>query len=193
MQRCKTLIREQLRCIIEHRQSEFEYVEGERFNDDGTLQNEGTPLRYFYSHRGEYSRLENNVAFNVIGGKVCEELNAEDFKICINELIAFQINSGAKFKKVYREGARKCFLMPAEFKDDVIRNFFRVKFEQFVDNARNSITKDDDYDDKLSAGQSCSISENIDVVEEHLEGRKDELQCSIATGFVCLKDAEAPS
>ena len=72
------------------------------------------------------------MVFNVMGGKLCKQSNSREFKISMNELVAFYINSEAKFRKVYTEGVSKCFLMPAEFKDEAMRKYFRVKFEHIL-------------------------------------------------------------
>ena len=109
-------------------------------------------------------------------GRECEPSFARDFKISMNEMIAFQINSDAKFTKVYRDGITKCFLMPAEFKDDTMRNFFRVKFEDFVDGAVNFTMKDGDHKRSFLSGSSYSSVEYADFAEEHFERRKTELE-----------------
>ena len=94
----------------------------------------------------------------------------------MNEMIAFQINSDAKFTKVYREGSTKCFLMPAEFKDDTMRNFFRAKFDDFVNGPVNFTMKNGDHKRSFLSGSSHSSVENADFVEEHFERRKIELE-----------------
>ena len=111
----KKLIHSQIESIIQYRQ-----IKSERKGDS---EHEGYCPRYRYPASEKYSRLENNIVFNVVGGRHCKSSTARDFKISINELIAFQINSEAKFSKVYREGISKCFLMPAEFKDDAMCNY----------------------------------------------------------------------
>ena len=103
--------------------------------DKDDCRNEGSSRRYCYPPSEKYLQLEHNIAFNVLGGRQCESSIASDFVTSINEVIALQINSEAKFRKVYREGINKCFLMPAEFKDDAMRNFFRRKFEEFVNDS----------------------------------------------------------
>ena len=114
-----------------------------------------------------------------MGGRHYESSAAKDYEISINEFIAFQANSDAKFKKVYREGIAKCFLMPAEFKDDEMRNFYRVKFEQFLDNSVNLINmKDGDHSDSFWSGRNCGSLENADFAEVHQERRKAELEYS---------------
>ena len=125
-------------------------------------QNVDSCLRYCYPLSEKYSRLENDVVFNVLGGRNYESSISGEFKISINELIAFQINSEAKFTKVYREGVSKCFLMPAEFRDDVMRNFFRVKFEEFADISGNLIMKDKNHTMSFLSSRSSSPSVNAD-------------------------------
>ena len=113
---------------------------------------------------------------NVMGGNFWGESNAKDFKTCINEFLAFQINSEAKFTKVYREGASKCFLMPAEFKDDAIRDFFRVKFEEFCNSSRRVMRSGEDHSENLFSSRRGSITGKADFAEEHLQRRKFELE-----------------
>ena len=120
----KKWIRSQIDSIIHCRQANSEQREESQY---GCL----CP-RYCYPPSEKYALLENNRVFNVVRGRECKPSFARDFKISMNEVTAFQINSEAKFTKVYREGVSKCFLMPAEFKDDTMRNFFRAKFEDFV-------------------------------------------------------------
>ena len=98
-----------------------------------------------------------------MGGRQCESSIAKDFEISINELIALQINSEAKFTKVFRKGINKCFLMPAEFKDDAMRNFFRGKFEEFVNGSNGDKRKN------VLRDHSSSAIEKADFAEEHTE------------------------
>ena len=136
-------------------------------------------------------RLENNIVFNVLDGRQCEPQLGRDFKISINELIAFLINSEAKFTKVYREGTSKCFLMPAEFSDDIMRNFFRVKFEQFVDSSGSVSMKDDDYRGSFLNNRSTKAPKDADFAEEHLERRKAELEYSKSTSSGVIDQEES--
>ena len=181
---CKSLIHTQIESITEHRLVDSERKEGS--------QEEGSSSRYSYPPSKKYSRLENNIVFNVLDGRQCEPQLGKDFKISINELIAFLINSEAKFTKVYREGNSKCFLMPAEFSDDIMRNFFRVKFEQFVDSSGSVIMKDDDHRVSFLNNRSTKAPEDADFAEEHLERRKAELQyCkSTSSGVVDQEESD---
>ena len=152
VERYKNQIHEQLISIKKSEHDEFACNEDEHIEDDDIPESERPPIRYFYPQHEKYYQLENNIVFNVRGGKFCEESNAKDFQISVNELIAFQINREAKFTKVFIEGVSRCFLMPAEFRDDTMRNFFRVKFEEFVDSTGNFTGRDDDMKDSLSPG-----------------------------------------
>ena len=107
-------------------------------------------------------------------------------------MIALQINSEAKFRKVFREGINKCFLMPAEFKDDAMRNFFRRKFEEFVNDSVNPFTKNSDHMSNFLTDCSSNASENADFAKEHTERCKIELeytQCS-DTSFLAVEEAD---
>ena len=66
--------------------------------------------------------------------------------------------------------------MPAEFRDDVMRNFLKVKFEQFANSSGSIIMNDDDYRRNNSSGPSSRAPENADFAEVHMERRKAELQ-----------------
>ena len=179
----KKLIHSRIDSIMENRQVNSECK--------GDSQNGSSCSRYCYPLSEKYSRLENEVVFNVLSGRNYESSISGEFKISINELIAFQINSEAKFTKVYREGVSKCFLMPAEFRDDAMRNFFRVKFEEFVDTSGNLVMKDKDHRMNFLNSRSSRAPENADFAEEHLERRKIEIEYvkSRSTGFVDLEEA----
>ena len=164
----KKLIHSKVDSIIQYRRVKSETKEESQIEDSCS--------RYCYPPLGKYSRLENNIDFNVLGGRQCELSLARDFKISINELLALLINSEAKFTKVYREGMSKCFLMPAEFKDDVMRNFFTVKYEEFINSSGVVIMKDDDYRERLFSGQNSRAQENADFAEEHSERRKAQME-----------------
>ena len=164
----KKWIRSQIDSIIQYRQANSEQREESQY---GCL----CP-RYCYPPSDKYALLENNRVFNVVRGRECKPSFARDFKISMNEVIAFQINSEAKFTKVYRKGVSKCFLMPAEFKDDTMRNFFRAKFEDFVNGPVNFTMKDGDHKWSFLSVSSCISVKNADFGEEHLERRKTELE-----------------
>ena len=152
---CRDLIHNQLISVIKRQQSDGECNADMEIDDDTSQPNR--PSRYVYPHHEKYYRIENNLLSNVMGGKLRGESNAREFKTCINEYLAFQINSEAKFTKVYREGGKKCFLMPAEFKDDAMRNFFRVKFEEFCDSSARFMRSGDDHSENLFSSRRRSI------------------------------------
>ena len=176
----KKQIYSQIDSIINYRNSNSEITED--------TQDQDSSRRYCYTPSENYSWLENNVVFNVMNGRHYESSAARDFQISINELIAFQINKDAKFTKVYREGVKKCFLMPSEFKDDEMRTFFRAKFQQFVRSSENLIMKDG-HRKNIMNGPSCSTLENADFAEEHLERRKFQLEYA-RNGGIDLVDLE---
>ena len=179
----KKQIHSQIESIRQYREINSEFKEDS--------QNDGSCRRYCYPPSEKYSRLENNNVFKVVGGRHCESSNARDFKISNNELIAFQINSEAKFTKVYREGIRKCFLMPSEFKDDAMRNFFRFKFDEFVSSSANFIMKDDDHRSSFLSFSKYSASGKADFSEEHSARREIELDYARGRGTdVNLEDAD---
>ena len=162
----------QLKTIIAHLRSNSGCEE--RLQSENCGMTEIPPSRYCYPHQKDYWRLENNLIFNVMGGKVCEQLNSKEFKISMNELFAFYINSDAKFRKVYTEGASKCFLMPAEFKDEAMRKYFRVKFEQFRESGSALCTKEVEVN--FVGVQEESNPQEMDFAEEHSERRSVQQQ-----------------
>ena len=165
---CKNLIHTQIESITQYR-----YVNSECRED---FQENDCCSRYCYPSSEGYSRLENNISFNVLGGRKCEPSLCSDFKISINELMAFLINSEAKFTKVYREGISNCFLMPSEFSDDTMRNSFRIKFEQFVNSSRGVTMEHNNYRASILSVQKSIVHENVDFPIEHSKRREAELE-----------------
>ena len=129
--RCKEQIYAQIDSILNYCRMSSTSGEGIRSQGFENTENQESLQRYSYPFDKKYYLFENNLIFSIVGGRNCEASKARDFKISINELIAFQMNSEAKFSKVYCEGVNQCFLMPADFKDDVMRNFYNLKFEKF--------------------------------------------------------------
>ena len=66
--------------------------------------------------------------------------------------------------------------MPAEFSDDTMRNFFRIKFEQFVTSSGGVIMKDDNYRGSILRSRESRAQESADFAEEHRERREAELE-----------------
>ena len=169
----KNDIHVRLKTIITHRDSNSG-CETECENESEncvTDENEQPPSRYCYPNQDEgyYWQFENNRVFNVRGGKLCEELNSREYTICINELLAFYINSEAKFTKVYTKDVSKCFLMPAEFKDEAMRKYFMVKFKQFRANGSKLSKKVAGV--SLVDIQTESMTQEMDFAAEHAERR----------------------
>ena len=65
--------------------------------------------------------------------------------------------------------------MPAEFKDDAMRNFFRSKFEEFINDSVNFVKDSDNTRNSLIDKFSNGL-ENADFAAEHTERRKSELE-----------------
>ena len=76
--------------------------------------------------------------------------------------------------------------MPAEFKDDAMRNFFRGKFEEFINGSNGHHRK------KVLSECSSSVIEKADFAEEHTERRKCELEYvrSVGAGFAKVEEAD---
>ena len=178
---CKEKIYAQIASIISYRQKK----NGCKEEKIGRC--EELCSRYEYSPCQKYSRFENNEVFNVWNGNCYEQLNSRDYKIAINELIAFHINNEAKFTKIYREGSGVCFLMPADFKDNAMRTYFRTKFNQF--NKSNDRKTDDTCNDILRVNIDIS-REDMDFSYEYSEKRRAELEYLIAKGIVARSDIE---
>ena len=173
----KNHIHEQLKTIYTYRESNTKYEE-----------REVSPSKHL-SHQEDYCRVENNIVFNVRGGKFCAESNSRDFTICMNELVAFYINSEAKFTKVYAEGVNKCFLMPAEFKNEAMRKFFSHKFDQFRESRLKLSKKLGEVN--LAGVQTEFIQQEMDFAEEHLERRSLQQQYLQQNSPVHLQELEA--
>ena len=180
----KKIIHSQIESIVQYRQIKSEGKED--------CPHEGSSRRYYYPPSENYFRLENNIGFNVVGGKQCQYSIARDFQISINELIALEINSEAKFTKVFREGINKCFLMPAEFKDDTMRTFFRCKFEEFINDSVNSHIKHGNRISNFMSTRSSDAFENADFEDEHEERCKIEQEYAkcIGTSFIDAEKAD---
>ena len=55
-----------------------------------------------------------------------------------NEVTAFFINKNAKFSKIFMEGTNYPFLLPHNFKDDAMRNYYMVKYHAFLQGGKGS-------------------------------------------------------
>ena len=84
--------------------------------------------------------------------------------------------------------------MPAEFKDDAMRNFYRIKFEQFVGNSGNLIMKDGHHSGSFLSCRRSNTVEGSDFAEEHLERRKAELEYARDRGsaLVDMEEVDVP-
>ena len=183
---CKEQIRAQIDSIINYRQMK-NGCKQDSISNSNIAQSDGLSSRYKYPVCKKYSRLENYEVFNVLNGRCYERSNSRDFKIAINELIAFHINNEAKFRKVYREGSSECFLMPANFKDDAMRTYFRSKFEQFI----GGVDRKNDHSCNNILGAITDIPlEDMDFPHEHSEKRRAELEYVIDRGILTRDDIE---
>ena len=66
--------------------------------------------------------------------------------------------------------------MPAEFRDETIRNFYRVKFEQFAHSSGGFILKDNSYKGRFLSSRIFRAQKNADFAEEYKERREAELE-----------------
>ena len=187
---CRKVIHSHIESVIKYRLNNPEYKD-DIFDDCPIVENEDPCARYRYPPFEKYLRHENNIICNIMAGRHCESLNPKDFKISFNELIAFQINSEAKFAKVYRKGARKCFLMPADFKDDAMRQFYRHKFEQFEEfcDRGGEVVKDNKQDSFFEVDK-LGVSKGADFVEEHSMRRRVQLEYARDNNFVGSEEGE---
>ena len=71
---------------------------------------------------------------------------------------------------MYTKDVSKCFLMPAEFKDEAMRKYFIVKFEQFRENGLHLSRKAVEVN--LVDIQTESSPHKMDFAEEH-SGRRN--------------------
>ena len=182
VENCKELIYSRIDTIVNTRLNNSERKEDANVETCGGTQNKRSS-RYTYPPLEKYTRCENNIDFTVIGGTYREQPNASDFIICANELIAFQINNRARFAKVYKEGASKCFLMPADFKNRVMRNFYRAKFEQFRDGSAN-IKKNQVSMNNILGLNDINVPDEVDFAREYSERQQIELEYLRTNGVV---------
>ena len=124
------------------------------------------PERYEYPLEEKYRNLENHVLFNVVGGLLCMEYNCR-YQVSINEVSALYINKNAKFSKIYRKGCNKPFLLPHNFIDDAMRNYYIVKYHSFLDGGRES-NKNLIWEGYFFGGKPWKKMVVGDFKEEHL-------------------------
>ena len=81
--------------------------------------------------------------------------------------------------------------MPAEFRDDTMRNFFRMKFEQFVTRSASVIMKDNNYSGSILRSREPRAEESADFAEEHWERREVELEYNRSRSNGVIDEEEA--
>ena len=140
-------------------------------------QNEDLSRRYCYPQCDKYLKLENNLIFNVVNGRLIECSHTNDFRIYTNEFLAVVINSDAMFNKVCIESSSECFLVPADINDDLTRNFFRTKFEQFHQGEVS--------DENVLDQNNVNAPEERDFAFEFSERRRFEQEYLTSNGFEC--------
>ena len=80
--------------------------------------------------------------------------------------------------------------MPADFKDNTMRTYFRLKFEQFN---KGNDRKDVDACKNMLPLNSDILQQNMDFPQEHCEKRKVELEYLIAKEIVVGDDIDGKS
>ena len=80
--------------------------------------------------------------------------------------------------------------MPAEFRNDTIRNFFRIKFEEFIDNVGNFDVTTDDKKESFLCDRRHIIPEDVDFKEYYIEKRKIELEYIRKTDNSCSEEVD---
>ena len=139
------------------------------------------PERYQYPAEEKYHHLENHILFNVVAGVSYKEFDYRIFQVTTNEVSALFINKDAKFSKIFRKGTKKAFLLPHNFSDDAMRNYYLVKYHAFLDGGRVS-DEVEDWDVYFFGGKAWSKADAPDFKEEHLERKrleKEYLNCTV--------------
>ena len=134
----KEKIHERMFSIISYRVTNTQWQEGIGLKEAAEPGDIIHPERYEYADEEEYSNLENNNLFRVVGGALCKEVDCRFFGISMNDVSALYINKDAKFSKIFTEGRNKSFLLPHNFKDDTMRNYYLVKYYGFVEGINSS-------------------------------------------------------
>ena len=81
--------------------------------------------------------------------------------------------------------------MPAEFRDDTMRNFFMMKFEQFVTRSASVIMKDNNYSGSILRSREPRAEESADFADEHWERREVELEYNRSRSNGVIDEEEA--
>ena len=133
------------------------------------------PERYKYPGEEKYFNLEKFNLFNVVGGASYKEFDCRKFRVTTNEVSAFFINKNAKFSKIFREGTMHPFLLPHNFKDDAMRNYYMVKYHAFLHGGRGS-DEVDNWEVYFFGGKGWKKAGAPDFNEEHLRRQRLEKQ-----------------
>ena len=133
------------------------------------------PERYKYPAKEKYFNLEKFNLFNVVGGASYKEFDCRKFRVTTNEVSAFFINKNAKFSKIFREGTKHPFLLPHNFKDDAMRNYYMVKYHAFLHGGRGS-DEVDNWEEYFFGGKRWKKAGAPDFNEEHLRQQRLENQ-----------------
>ena len=120
-------------------------------------------------------KLENFNLFNVVGGTSYKEFDCRRYRVTNNEVSAFFINKNANFSKIFREGTNHPFLLPHDFKDDAMRNYYMVKYHSFLDGRRGSEAVDN-WEEYFFGGKRWKKAGAPDFIEEHLRRQRLEKQ-----------------
>ena len=99
----------------------------------------------------------------------------------LNELAAFYINNETKFTKYYDEETTIPFLLPAQFKNVSIRNYFCDKFNAYC-RADSAITFETEVENALN---NSIDGRDVCIIEWDL---RDELSGLVSSIGTCLHE-----
>ena len=171
----KEEIHERMSSIILYRENNPQWEIGNKAKVVVDPQCISRPKRYDYPAEEKYLNLENFNLFNVVGGTSYKEFDCRKYRVTNNEVSAFFINKNAKFSKIFRKGTKHPFLLPHNFKDDAIRNYYMVKYHAFLHGRRGS-EEVDNWEDYFFGGKRWKKAGAPDFNEEHLRQQRLENQ-----------------
>ena len=161
--------------IILYREKNPQSEKGNRLKEVNDPSCISHPERYEYPAKEKYFNLEKFILFNVVGGTSYKELDCRKYRVTNNEVSAFFINKNAKFSKIFRKGTKHPFLLPHNFKDDAIRNYYMVKYHAFLHGRRGS-EEVDNWEEYFFGGKPWKKVGAPDFNEEHLTRQRLEKQ-----------------
>ena len=158
-----------------YREKNPQWEKGNRLKEVNDPSCISPPKRYEYPAKEKYFNLENFNLFNVVSGTSYKEFDCRKYRVTTNEVSAFFINKNAQFSKIFREGTKHPFLLPHNFKDDAMRNYYMVKYHAFLHGGGGS-EEVDNWEEYYFGGKRWKNAGAPDFDEEHLRRQRLEKQ-----------------